>query len=65
MNLIEGLQIEINRCKDLLNEYKSIGPPGAFAMAFISQEIRIAERAISTGDTLEMLRIFNQLKECN
>lgn len=65
MNLIEGLQEEINRCRELLTEYQSIGTAGMFGAAFIKQEIQKAEYSISMGNTIGMLTCLKELKECN
>lgn len=46
MNLIEGIQEEVNRCKELLEAYKQI-PTGIFGAAMIKQEILNAEKAIA------------------
>ncbi len=63
MNLIEGLQEEMNSSRELLMEYEAIGQPGIFGAAFIKNDIAIAEKAIAQGDTVEMLRIYEILKK--
>ena len=65
MNLIEGLQEEMNRCRELLKEYEAIGSAGIFGATMIKQEIRIAENNISKGDTIGMLKSYEELKSCN
>ena len=65
MNLIEGLQKEMNRCRELLKEYEAIGWAGQFGAAMIKQEINTAENRIATGDTIGMMQSYNSLKECN
>ena len=65
MNLIEGLQEEMNRCRELLKEYEAIGPPGIFGAMMLRQQIKIAEDKISSGDTIGMMVSYEQLKECN
>lgn len=62
-NIIEGLQSEMNRCRELLKIYAEI-PTGAFASAMINQEILDAEKAIAEGDTVEMIRCYAELKKC-
>ena len=63
-NLMDGLFYEMNRCRDLLNEYKAIGPVGLFGHAMISAAIRYAEEAIKRNDVIRMLQAYNALKEC-
>lgn len=65
MNLIEGLQEEIKRCRDLLEVYKEIGPAGRFAHVMILNEIEVAEKSIATGDVAAMIRSLEELRQCN
>lgn len=46
MSLMEGLIQELNRCRELLKEYESIGPPGQFGATMIRIEIEAAEKAM-------------------
>jgi len=62
MNLIEGLQKEMNRCREVLKEYESI-PQGAFGAFHIKESIRKAEWAIASGDVIEMMAVYRDLKE--
>ena len=62
MNLIEGLQEELDRNKELLEVYKSI-PTGGFGATMISQTIKAAEKAMALQDTIEMLRCYKALTE--
>ena len=64
MNLIEGLQKEMNRCRELLKEYDAI-PQGKFGAIMIRAEIEKAEKAIATGDTVAMMQSLEELKGCN
>jgi len=64
MNLIEGLQKEMNRCRELLKEYDAI-PQGKFGAIMIRDEIEKAEKAIATGDTVAMMQSLEELKGCN
>lgn len=63
MNLIEGLIEQMNRNRELLEAYKSIGIPGTFASAMITADIQAAEKAMGEGDTIAMLKCFAVLKE--
>lgn len=64
MNLIEGLQKEMNRCRELLKQYESVGQVGAFAKELIEKDIDRAEKVIGCGDTLGMLAAYKQLQSC-
>ena len=61
MNLMEGLLEEIERNVGLAEIYDSI-PTGAFGAIMIRQDIARAKAAISNGDTIEMMRIYDALK---
>jgi hypothetical protein len=61
----ESLPLEIQRCQDLLVQYKAIGPVGAFGHAMISAEIAEAHKAMMEGDLVGMLRAYEKLKRCN
>lgn len=63
MNLIEGLQQEITRNRELLSEYESIGAAGIFGATFIRQDIAAAEKTIATGDTIAMMQMYEKLKD--
>lgn len=65
MNLIEGLQEELTRCRILLQAYKDIGQPGVFAATHLTHEIEKAETAITNGDTVAMLGSHQELKSCH
>jgi hypothetical protein len=65
MNLMEGLLQELNRNKELLSEYKEIGPAGAFGAIFIDQDIKFAEYSIIENDVIKMLQAYEKLKENN
>jgi len=64
-NIIEGIQAEVERNRELLKAYQGIGPNGAFGATMIKQNIIDAEAAVAHGDTVEMLRQFQSLKENN
>ncbi|MCK5617251.1 hypothetical protein KAR91_86100 [Candidatus Pacearchaeota archaeon] len=62
MNLIEGLQKELARNRELLKAYEEI-PTGAFGAAMIKGSIEIAENAMACGDTVAMLKAYKDLEE--
>lgn len=61
-NLMDGLLKEMNRAREIKKMYDEI-PVGQFGAHFIQQSINRAERAISSGDVVEMLAAYSELKE--
>lgn len=51
------------RLRELLEAYTEIGPAGAFGHAVISNVLRRADQAAIEGDTLAMIRIYQEMKE--
>lgn len=62
MNLIESLLAQIKRNYGLIEVYRSIGPVGNFALTAITNDVNIAEKAISEQDTVQMIRSYETLK---
>jgi len=48
--------------REILGHYKEIGPVGAIGAMFIEQDLANADRAVISGDIVEMLRSFEALK---
>lgn len=64
MNLIEGLINECNRVREIILEYKSLpNNAGLLAATLMEYDIKKAEKAISEGDTIEMMRLYYELLE--
>ena len=64
MNLIEGLQSEMNRVREIIKEYEELpNNAGAFASCMMKFTIKNAENSIAIGDTIGMMRSYNYLKE--
>jgi hypothetical protein len=63
-NLMEGLLNQMNRCRELVKLYESIGPTGVFGKAMIEQDIKQAEKAIGGGDVVEMVAAYKALEGC-
>jgi len=62
MNLIDGLNQELKRAKELKKSYESI-PTGGFGVAVIRGAIQYAEKSIQTEDIVEMLKAYNNLQK--
>ena len=62
MNLIEGLQEEIDRVREVIKEYEKI-PAGAFAATMMKRSIKNAENLIAKGDTIGIMHALNELQE--
>jgi len=51
------------RVRELLSQYEAIGPPGIFGATMIKQALSRAERAMASGDVIEILRSYKELME--
>lgn len=58
----DALPKEIERCQELLKDYESIGPSGAFAVKMIKRDIAAAHKAMIEGDLVGMLRVYKTLQ---
>ncbi|HKJ62262.1 MAG TPA: hypothetical protein VKA94_09765 [Hyphomicrobiales bacterium] len=62
-NLAEELPKEQRRVRELLEIYNAI-PSGQFGALMIRQALSRAEQAAASGDAVEMLRSYEELKGC-
>jgi hypothetical protein len=62
--LADALPKEQARVRELLTQYKSIGPVGTFGALMLEQDLRAADQAVMSGDVVAMLRAFERLKGC-
>jgi hypothetical protein len=60
----EDFPREQQRCRELIELYKSIGPAGAFGAMMIEQVLQRADRAMASGDVVQILRSYQEMKEC-
>ncbi|MAL01185.1 MAG: hypothetical protein CL536_03410 [Alcaligenaceae bacterium] len=60
-NLIEGIQRECARVREILPLYDEI-PTGLFAATMMRNSIKAAESAIASGDVPAMLRAYKDLE---
>lgn len=61
-NLMEGLEEELKRAKELSESYESI-ETGIFGLAVVKNGIEYAESSIQSGDTVEMIKAYGILKK--
>jgi len=61
-NIIEGIQSELARVREVLKYYEEI-PQGQFGALMIKRTIAEAESAVAHGDVVEMIRTHQDLKE--
>ena len=55
---------EQERVRELLSQFKAIGPAGAFGAMMIEQVLKRAERAAISGDIVAILKSYEELKGC-
>lgn len=66
MNLIEGIQAECKRHREvLIPQYEDpiLNGAGAFAVMFMKEDIEEGEASIASGDIVRMCRALAKLKE--
>lgn len=62
-SLGEAIPIEQARVREVLAAYKSIGQSGLFGAAMIERDLAAMDRAVISGDVVQMIRCFQALKE--
>jgi len=60
-NIIDGIQEELRRNRELLELYKSI-PTGVFGASIIQRRIDEGEASIASGDIVRMVRAYKELE---
>ena len=63
MNLVEGIQEQCNRCRELAKLYDTI-PLGQFGALSIRQAIAEGEGSIASMDVVRMLSAYKELESC-
>lgn len=61
-SLAEAFPKEQARIREVLGEFKAIGSPGTFGAAMIEATLRKADEAAASGDVVEMIRVFEEMK---
>ena len=60
--LADALPAEMARVREVLAQYHEIGPAGAIGAMFIEQDLRVADRAVMSGDVVAMIRALEVLR---
>ena len=64
MNIIEGLHQEMDRVREIIKIYDEVpNNAGAFASGIMKNSIKNAEMLIAIGDTIGMMKAYNDLKD--
>lgn len=63
MNIVEGIQQQCNRCRELKKRYDEM-PTGGFGSFSIQQAINEGESSIAFGDVVRMLSAYKELEGC-
>jgi len=62
-SLAEALPKEQKRVRKILGYYKEVGPAGMFGAAMIEQSLQRADKAVMSGDVVEMIAAYKELQE--
>ncbi len=52
------------RCRELLEQYISIGPAGQLGHMAITAVLKRADEAAISGDVVDMMRSFQEMQDC-
>jgi hypothetical protein len=61
MNIIEGIQEQNNRARELIKLYMRV-PNGQFAAAMMKATIQEGEEAIASGGAVRMIAAYKELE---
>ena len=62
-SLSDALPKELARVREVLGHYKEIGAAGVFGAAMIEQSLSAADKAIISGDIVEMITAYKDLQD--
>lgn len=63
-SLAQALPEQQARVRELLGEYKALGPVGQFGAMMLERDLAAADQAVMSGDVVAMLRAYEALKGC-
>jgi hypothetical protein len=61
-SLGEELPKELARVRKILGHYKEIGSAGIFGATMIEQALQRTDKAVISGDVVEMIRCYKELQ---
>ena len=50
--------------RELLSQYKAIGPAGTFGATMLEQVLQRADAAMASGDVIAIVRSYQEMREC-
>ncbi len=63
-NLMEGLLSQMNRVRETIKEYEQLpGNVGMIGASLMKIDIQKAEKAIGSGDVVQMLQCYSALEQ--
>ena len=63
--LAEAFPMEQKRVREVLEQYARIGPAGFPARILIRDTLERAEKAAASGNVIDMLRMYEEMKGIN
>lgn len=60
-SLGDALPKEMARARVVLGHYKEVGPAGMFGVMMIERSLHAADKAVMSGDAVQMLRAYSDL----
>ena len=61
-SLGERFPEEQERCRELLTSYERLGPIGTFGATHIRLTLMNADKAFASGDIIQMIRIYKEMR---
>ncbi len=62
-SLATALPEELKRNRELKEQFLAIGPPRTIGAMLIEQDIQRGEKALASGDVIEIVKAYEKLKE--
>jgi hypothetical protein len=62
ISLAEALPIEQARVREIIVQYRSVGPGGIPAAILMEADLRSADTAAASGDVVAMMQAYEELK---
>lgn len=63
-NLIEAIQAECNRVREILPHYYAIGQAGSFGAFMLQSAVTEGDASIASGDVVRMVKALDVLRGC-